>query len=62
MTDKTILERLDAWASVVGPANNVYADAAAHVRALMAEAEREREKAQAARPTLWERLTKRGKE
>ena len=62
MTDKTILDRLDAWASVGGPANNVDADAAAHSRAVMAEAEREREKAQAARPTLWERLTKRGKE
>ena len=62
MTDKSILDRLDSWAQVVGPANNIYADAAAHIRALMAEAERERAKAQAPRPTLWERLTKRGKE
>ena len=48
MTDKSILDRLDSWAQVVGPANNIYADAAAHIRALMAEAERAR--AQALQP------------
>ena len=62
MNDKTILDRFDSWASVVGPANNVYADAAAHIRALMAEAERERAQALQPRKTLWQRLTKRGKE
>ncbi len=39
----------------------IYADAAAHIRQLMAEAERERAKALQPRKTLWERLTKRGK-
>ena len=62
MSDKSILDRLDNWAQVVGPSNNIYADAAAHIRALMAEVERERAKALQPRKTLWERITKRGKE
>ena len=59
---KDILTRLDNWAQVVGPSNNIYADAAAHIRQLMAEAERARAQALQPRKTLWERLTKRGKE
>lgn len=43
------------------PWPEVYADAAAHIRALMAEAERERAQALQPRKTLWERITKRGK-
>lgn len=58
---KDILDRLDNWASVVGPSQSIYADAAAHIRQLMAEAERERAKALQPRKTLWQRLTKRGK-
>ena len=42
--------------------DSIYADAAAHIRALMAEAERERAQALQPRKTLWQRLTKRGKE
>jgi len=59
---KDILTRLDNWAQVVGPSNNIYADAAAHIRQLMAEAERARAQALQPRKTLWERLTPRGKE
>lgn len=62
MNEKPILDRLDNWAQVVGPSQSIYADAAAHIRALMAEAERERAKALQPRKTLWERLAKRGKE
>lgn len=42
--------------------DSIYADAAAHIRQLMAEAERERAQALQPRQTLWERITKRGKE